>query len=236
MGPSSRVVLVGLTLSFLVLGYSAGCIETADNDNGNGDTPEPPKAKVSVDSEDIFEGNRINFSARDSTGDLKEYQWDFGDGSEGYGVTASHKYDEVGEYRVRLTVIDNRGESDSDSHFIHVHYRDYLSSKVSVSQKKSYGIPIEEYAQHIKVILTYPTGSVIGGLPSNDLDVELYYPNGSLYLSSNKQEPDTGNMQEEELHVPTQELMASFYRNWKVEVKADKGIEVDFELAIEVNY
>jgi hypothetical protein len=57
-----------------------------------------------------------------------------------------------------------------------------------------------------------------------------------LYKSSNNQEPDTGNYQTEELVVPTQELMATFFQNWKVVVSADTGLEVKFDLEISVNY
>jgi PKD repeat protein len=42
---------------------------------------------------------------------LTGYSWDFGDGSTGNGVTATHRYSAVGNYLVRLTVTDNQGRS-----------------------------------------------------------------------------------------------------------------------------
>jgi hypothetical protein len=95
---------------------------------------------------------------------------------------------------------------------------------------------VEENAEGIKATLTYPTGSVIAGQPSNDLDIELYYPNGTLYMSSDEQEPDTGTTQTEWLNVPKQELMASFFGNWRMEITADTGIEVDFDVEVVVTY
>lgn len=42
---------------------------------------------------------------------ITSYVWDFGDGSSGTGVIATHRYSEVGNYLVRLTVTDSQGRS-----------------------------------------------------------------------------------------------------------------------------
>ena len=52
----------------------------------------------------------VNGSAStDPDGTVASYAWDFGDGSTGTGVTASHTYAAAGTYTVRLTVTDDRG-------------------------------------------------------------------------------------------------------------------------------
>jgi glucose/arabinose dehydrogenase/PKD repeat protein len=43
------------------------------------------------------------------------YDWDFGDGSQGSGVTDSHTYAVAGTYTAKLTVIDDGGEADTDT-------------------------------------------------------------------------------------------------------------------------
>jgi PKD repeat protein len=43
------------------------------------------------------------------------YEWDFGDGSTGYGQVTYHKYDGEGTYTVRLTVTDSEGNSDEQT-------------------------------------------------------------------------------------------------------------------------
>jgi PKD repeat protein len=48
-------------------------------------------------------------------GAITSYAWDFGDGSTGAGVTASHTYAVAGTYTVNLTVIDDEGSSNSHS-------------------------------------------------------------------------------------------------------------------------
>jgi PKD repeat protein len=50
----------------------------------------------------------------DPDGQIIEYQWDFGDGSTGFGVTTSHTYTREGTYEVTLTVKDNRGAAATD--------------------------------------------------------------------------------------------------------------------------
>ena len=55
---------------------------------------------------------RINFNgsgSMDADGDMLTYTWDFGDGSTGEGVRATHVYSEIGKYLVTLTVNDNSG-------------------------------------------------------------------------------------------------------------------------------
>ncbi|SIO37505.1 PKD domain-containing protein [Salinivibrio sp. ES.052] len=51
--------------------------------------------------------------ANDSDGSIVSYQWDFGDGYQANGVTASHKYGTAGTYSVALTVTDDQGLTDS---------------------------------------------------------------------------------------------------------------------------
>jgi PKD repeat protein len=45
----------------------------------------------------------------DSDGVIKQYSWDFGDGSRGEGVFVSHRFTAAGVYPVRLTVEDDSG-------------------------------------------------------------------------------------------------------------------------------
>lgn len=52
-------------------------------------------------------------ASNDPDGSIAQYAWEFGDGSTGTGKTATRKYANAGTYDVKLTVTDNRGESDS---------------------------------------------------------------------------------------------------------------------------
>jgi len=77
-----------------------------------------------------FETEATSFSveldASDSSpsgdGDLT-YEWDLGDGTEAEGSTVSHEYEATGEYRITLTVTDDRGSQATATEFFTVENR-----------------------------------------------------------------------------------------------------------------
>lgn len=54
------------------------------------------------------------------TGDTISYNWDFGDGSTGEGISPTHIYTSEGNYTVQLTVIDNHGEQSKSSTYVKI--------------------------------------------------------------------------------------------------------------------
>jgi PGF-CTERM protein len=62
----------------------------------------------------------VSFDASDSSGDIEHYQWDFGDGTTDTGETASHTYDQPGDYEVTLTVNGAAGNSDTATEIVTV--------------------------------------------------------------------------------------------------------------------
>jgi len=58
-----------------------------------------------------FDGN----ASSDSDGTIQSYDWNFGDGNTGTGVTANHTYDVNGTYTVTLTVTDDGDATDATS-------------------------------------------------------------------------------------------------------------------------
>jgi serine protease len=57
----------------------------------------------------------VTFDASESTGNIIEYVWDFGEGETGSGIEASHTFSATGTYLVTLTVIDDNNKEASRS-------------------------------------------------------------------------------------------------------------------------
>ena len=80
---------------------------------------EPPQASFTITPS--TGGNApfdVAFSAAasvDPDNDIETYQWDFGDGTQGSGLTVGHVYTEAGTFTVVLKVIDAAGNFDQTS-------------------------------------------------------------------------------------------------------------------------
>lgn len=73
-----------------------------------------PSAGFTFSPETLRAEQEVRFDAgesKDSDGKVVKYQWEFGDGGKGDGVSVSHSYAEPGEYAVTLTVTDNGGRA-----------------------------------------------------------------------------------------------------------------------------
>jgi len=83
---------------------------------------DPPVADAGLDQTALvnevvtFDGS----GSHDIDGYITAYDWDFGDGTTGTGVTTIHAYGTAGTYAVVLTVTDNDGLTDTDEAIVTV--------------------------------------------------------------------------------------------------------------------
>jgi PKD repeat protein len=78
-------------------------------------SPSSPVAERSV----AYDGSASSGGATpDAVGTIVSYDWDFGDGQQGTGVTVDHTFASEGTYVVSLTVTNDAGESDTASQSI----------------------------------------------------------------------------------------------------------------------
>ncbi len=93
-------------------GYSRYCLSAPP---GELIPPGSPVADADPDAQSVTVGGTASFDGSNSYdtdgGTIVSYQWDFGDGTTGTGVTTSHPYITENTYRVRLTVTDNDGKT-----------------------------------------------------------------------------------------------------------------------------
>nr|WP_320010684.1 PKD domain-containing protein [uncultured Desulfobulbus sp.] len=78
-------------------------------------SPEP-SVLFAVIQADQLEGTApltVNFDAASSTGNIIQYQWDFGDGSTGEASQISKEYSNAGTYTAKLNVVDSLGVTSS---------------------------------------------------------------------------------------------------------------------------
>ena len=84
---------------------------------------EPPVAELDADATTVDIGGEIMFNgsgSSDPDGLIIEYTWDFGDGIFDSGIYTSHSYSAAGSYIITLTVMDDAGDSDTDSITVNV--------------------------------------------------------------------------------------------------------------------
>ena len=230
------VIAILVMLLVLIVAYMWDFGSGPSSNHNNGGHYEPPRALIVMDKTNLDENGTVTFSGTASRGNIVQYLWDFGDGGEGNGPTVPHTYVRYGRFTVRLTVIDVKGAGQTNTGWVHVHHHEEVAGTVSMGQTKDYVLPVGEYCMGAKVSLSYPTGQMINGKPSNIVDIELYYPNGTLYRDSKDQKTQTGSTQTKELHISNQEMAASFYKDWKVKVDSSSGINVRYELVLDVYY
>jgi PKD repeat protein len=111
--PSKTYDEAGLYIVALRVTDDAGASDVDVTIAHVGDASIPPTADAggpyggTVDKALTFDGS----ASTDPDGTIVSYEWDFGDGSQGSGATATHTYTETGEFLAVLTVTDDSGET-----------------------------------------------------------------------------------------------------------------------------
>ena len=76
----------------------------------------PPEPALAVNATQSFIGVPLRFdgsSSRDPDGTIASFAWEFGDGANATGATATHAYAAKGTFTATLTVVDNDGRSNA---------------------------------------------------------------------------------------------------------------------------
>ena len=76
----------------------------------------------------VWDNFTFQFDASESTGNIENYTWDFGDGNILSGIQASHSYELPGKYMVTLSIISPDGNSASSQTEITVNFDGFVIS------------------------------------------------------------------------------------------------------------
>ena len=99
-----------------------------------------PTASFVFSPTDPLPGTTVFFNASGSRAapgrSIVSYAWDFGDGSTGTGVTASHRYPFLGSFTVTLVVTDDAGRTSSASQTVPVAFPSEEEESIAPSKKR----------------------------------------------------------------------------------------------------
>jgi PKD repeat protein len=106
---------------------------------GNSDNNAAPVANLSAGKPYSGSvGSPVTFNgswSTDSDGNITDWFWDFGDGTNDTGIMVTHSYSEQGVYTVTLTVTDDENDTDSDTTTIKI-----LAQNIAPTNPIIYGI------------------------------------------------------------------------------------------------
>ena len=80
----------------------------------------PTVARFNISPTNPGINQAVSFNASASTASNGSYAWDFGDGSNGTGVTTTHPYPRAGNFTVTLTVTSDNGAASTASRTVNV--------------------------------------------------------------------------------------------------------------------
>lgn len=113
------IVAIIAIVAIILAVFAIAVPEDEEDDEDEVETSnKSPIANISVTNNTIEQNTTVNFDASESTdsdGTIVEYTWNFGDGTEGTGMTVNHAFENSGSYIVVLTVYDDDGASHIDT-------------------------------------------------------------------------------------------------------------------------
>lgn len=190
---------------------------------------ELPKPSISLSSQ-VFIHESVYFWANDTydpDGYIKDYFWDFGDGSSDTGHSVTHIYSEKRFFNVTLTVTDNDGAKNATLREFQVKFRTYevnwaIGGPIVVLPAESSDLPLLEERSDIlerTISLLNITKLVfdlqweddipaLGGDPNDYFTINVTSPEGYFYLGGPDWDehivlnvPKSGQMNEKPLSI-----------------------------------
>ena len=120
------IALSLLIISLLIMGCTgddeSGKEKEKENGNGEGEVNVPPHASMWF-AKSVLAGQSVKFDGSNSSdpdGEIVEFYWDFGDGSNTTGEVVHHTFEFASYLRILLRTTDNDGGQDAEYDYINV--------------------------------------------------------------------------------------------------------------------
>ena len=108
---------------------------------------QPPNASFSANPTNGTVPLQVNFNASNSSdpdGNIRNYSWDFGDGTTGSGKTATHTFNSAGNYTVELKITDNDNATDTTTRTVSVNEQSNQAPTASFNANPTSGtVPLQ---------------------------------------------------------------------------------------------
>lgn len=244
MKKMTRSFISLLAVIVLLLTATSGCI--FPEEKGGGVEEYVLKAVIWVDKSVGYPNETITFDASFSKGEIIKYYWDFdmGDGLqfEHGEETMTHGYQEYGEYRVALKVVDKNGDTDNTYTSVYVNYVVSYTGNITLQASISHFFPLKTSAKSATIVLRYEAyKGGYGLLPNtNNLDLYIYYnetDDSEVANATTPLDPKATGTIEEKIDLSRTDLIWNLI-GMRAEVKCKETTEdqVNYELTIEVRY
>ncbi len=207
-------------------------------------------ATIQANRTDLRVGAELVLDGTHSTGDIVEYRWNLGEGSNRNGDTVTHSYNEVGRYHVSLTVTDGDGKTDKDYIYVRVFSVVWYNGTVNADDQEethTFEVIWEERseapvqkAQGADILVTYDATPNVGD--ENQLNVTARSPAGDVERDSPDEEWEESGTKYARIIFVEQEML---YRggDWEVTIRYDRGglppagnSDIDYHVRIFVFY
>lgn len=195
-----------------------------------------------VDDITVQEGERVHFTAEESSGNIVSYKWAIRKGGEGDDIGAMagrrpvHTFSDPGYYIIVLSVKDRTGNISKDRVHVFVTYLAEYDKTISYSDRDDETFPVEWGTIMIVVNLSYEPERILNK-NINNLDLYVFDTNGTLAGYSNDSlDPNADSTLYEEVIVTDQFVEKGGTGEWSAEVDCTSGTNIDYRLRIEVIY
>jgi hypothetical protein len=116
--PRSRIARMALTVSALII--LASLLSILHSDKNNNARIETSDVPLQASFTYAVDGGSVSFTDQSRGLNLKSWLWDFGDGATSAERSPLHTFSNIGNYTVRLTVIDSSGRTSEHTEVVWV--------------------------------------------------------------------------------------------------------------------